>query len=115
MDYKITDPQDPREIDGDPQDVAVMAVAEYERLLREAIGYAERVEAAVRNSAMQDYLDVPALREQPGDGGAPSVYADLTQEAGIIARANGALGVAHTQVDKLNDLLQIPVLDRLDP
>ena len=110
--YLITNPADPREVDADsPQDVADQAVAEYERLLREVIGYAERVEAAVRNAAMQDYLDVPLLaREHVAQN--PAAYADLSEEAGVIARANGALGVAHSQVQKLAELLSTPLLDR---
>ncbi len=113
--YQISQPDDPREIDADtPQDVAYQAVAEYERLLREAIGYAERVEAAVRNGAMQDYLDVGFLKDATGASN-PTAYADLSEEAGIVARANGALGVAHAQVEKLAELFTIPLLDRVDP
>lgn len=112
MEYQITQPADPREIDADtPQEVALEAVGDYLTLLTEAVGYAERVEAAVRNSAMQDYLDIPFVRDE-ARAGSPSVYADLSQEAALAARTNGALATARELAHRLETLLLTPRLER---
>lgn len=110
--YPVTQPPDPRLIDADtPQEVALAALEAYITLLTEAIGYAERVETAVRNSAWQDALDGAPAASYAGNA-EPLHYADLSQETGLAARANGALGTALNLAQRLETVLQTPPLNR---
>ena len=110
--YHIAQYPDPREIDADtPQEVAQEAVRHYISLLTEVIGYAERVETAVRNSAWQDALDGAPAASFVGSV-EPLAYGDLAQETGLAARANGALGTALSLAQRLENVLQTPPLNR---
>lgn len=113
MTYTITPaPPDPRDIDADtPQEAAVESVRTYVELLVALVGYAERVEALVRNSAWQDALDMPEVMADE-DTADPYVYSELSQEAALIARSNGGLGVAVKLSRELLDLLETPRMQR---
>lgn len=102
---------DPDGLDGSPQDVALAAAEDYERVLRELVGFAERVEVHVLNAAMQDYEEHHDLLDEVLGNNAYN-YAQGTRELSLVARANGALAVAQDKADELRQTLEAPLLGR---
>lgn len=102
--------RDPDGLDGTPQEVALSAARDYERVLADLLYLAERVEVHILNAAMQDYEEHGDLLNS-GKFDAYD-YAQQTRELSLAARANGALAVAQAKADELRRALETPLLDR---
>jgi hypothetical protein len=92
--------------DGEPQDVALEAVRDYERMLTFVIGYAEDLERMVVNASMQDALDII-----PGSPD-PYPWAQQALELAQLVRAAGALAVAQKLAREARETLETPALER---
>lgn len=116
---------DPRDLDGEPFEVAREAVVQLAQALRELLPHVERVEAQLRNARMSDALELDssellvAYPEAVDDDGFlegtcedgpclrpaedPVFFYELTEDAGLIARLIGALKLALELAERLEE------------
>ncbi len=92
--------------DGEPQEVALESVRDYERMLTFVIGYAEELERIVINASMQDALDAHAAAPNP------YAFAQGSLELAQLVRAAGALAVAQRLAREARETLETPALQR---
>lgn len=92
--------------DGEPQEVALEGLRDFERMLTFVIGYAQDLERMVVNAGMQDALD--AIPGSP----APYPWAQGTLELAQLVRSMGALAVTHRLAKEARETMEQPVLQR---
>jgi hypothetical protein len=98
----------PQAIDGEPHEALGTALYEYENLLAELIGYAEKLENLTRSVMMSEALTLPDSLRVVEDA---DTYAQGTYELHAVARANQALGMAQSLVAQAKAELEKPIAE----
>ncbi len=107
--YLLPEIRVPTSIDGEPHEVAMTALVEFENVLAHLVPYGAGVENMVRAAMVSEALGLP-------DDEDPTSYPERTYELAAVIRVNRALRIAENLIEQAITELDKPVAEsrRLD-